>query len=139
MTKKQAQEYLGFQIKRPTYVVKGYKFTGEDIQTPLAIKKMDPTIVYEYRNEDSVYMVYQSAVRDQGEDSLKGIVGTSEKITNYELVGTKISLSENTKDKFKVIKMIVPAKGKNNTYQVTILADNLSKEELEKIMLSCLK
>ncbi|MGC9298755.1 M56 family metallopeptidase [Bacillus cereus] len=139
LTKKQAQEYLGFQIKRPTYVVKGYKFTGEDIQTPLAIKKMDPTIVYEYRNEDSVYMVYQSAVRDQGEDSLKGIVGTSEKITNYELVGTKITLSESTKDKFKVMRMIVPAKGKNNTYQVTILADNLSREELEKIMVSCLK
>ncbi|MFV5916532.1 M56 family metallopeptidase [Bacillus cereus] len=139
LTKKEAQEYLNFQIKKPTYVVKGYKLSGEDVQTPLAIKKMDPTIVYEYRNEDSVYMVYQSAVRDQGEDSLKGIVGTNEKITNYELVGTKISLSENTKDKFKVMKMIVPAKGKNNTYQVTILADNLSKEELEKIMLSCLK
>jgi bla regulator protein BlaR1 len=101
---------------------------------------MDPTIVYEYRNEDSVYMVYQSAVRDQGEDLLNEVVGSSEKIiTNYELVGTKISLTENTKDKFKVMKMIVPAKGKNNTYQVTILADNLSKEELEKIMLSCLK
>ncbi|RXJ13099.1 M56 family metallopeptidase [Bacillus albus] len=139
LTKKEAQEYLDFQIKKPMYVVKGYKLSGEDVQTPLAIKKMNPTIVYEYRNEDSVYMVYQSAVRDQGEDSLKGIVGTSEKITNYELVGTKISLSENTKDKFKVMKMIVPAKGKNNTYQVTILADNLSKEELEKIMLSCLK
>lgn len=139
LTKKQAQEYLGFQIKIPTYIVKGYKFTGEDIQTPLAIKKMDPTIVYEYRNEDSVYMVYQSAVRDPGEDSLKGIVGTSEKITNYELVGTKITLSESTKDKVKVMRMIVPAKGKNNTYQVTIFADNLSREELEKIMVSCLK
>ncbi|MEB8703042.1 transcriptional regulator, partial [Bacillus cereus] len=39
----------------------------------------------------------------------------------------------------KVMRMIVPAKGKNNTYQVTILADNLSREELEKIMVSCLK
>ncbi|HHP1041639.1 TPA: M56 family metallopeptidase [Bacillus thuringiensis] len=139
LTKKEAQEYLDFQIKAPTYVVKGYKLSGEDVQTPMTIKKMDPTIVYEYRNEDSVYMVYQSAVRDQGEDSLKGIVGASEKITNYELVGTKITISESTKDKFKVMRMIVPAKGKNNTYQVTILADNLSKEELEKIMLSCLK
>ncbi|MDA4084026.1 transcriptional regulator, partial [Bacillus cereus] len=97
------------------------------------------TIVYEYRNEDSLYMVYQSAVRDQGENSLNEVVGSSEKITNYELVGTKISLSENTKDKFKVMRMIVPAKGKNSAYQVTILADNLSKEELEKIMVSCLK
>ena len=139
LTKKEAQEYLDFQIKKPTYVVKGYKLSGEDVQTPLAIKKMDSTIVYEYRNEDSLYMVYQSAVRDQGENSLNEVVGSSEKITNYELVGTKISLSENTKDKFKVMRMIVPAKGKNSAYQVTILADNLSKEELEKIMVSCLK
>lgn len=139
LTKKQAQEYLDFPIKTPTYVVKGYKFAGEDVQTPMTIKKMDPTIVYEYHNEDSVYVVHQSAVRDQGENSLNEVVGNSEKITNYELVGTKISLSENTKDKFKVMKMIVPAKGKNNAYQVTILADNLSREELEKIMVSCLK
>ncbi|WP_267379662.1 hypothetical protein [Bacillus sp. GM_Baccil_2] len=54
---------------------------------------MNPTIVYEYRKEDSVYMVYQSGVRDQGEDSLKGIVGASEKINNYELAVTKITIS----------------------------------------------
>ncbi|WP_410491825.1 M56 family metallopeptidase (plasmid) [Bacillus thuringiensis] len=139
LTKKQAQEYLDFPIKTPTYVVKGYKFTGEDVQTPMTIKRMDPTIVYEYHNEDSVYVVHQSAVRDQGENSLHEVVENSTKITNYELVGTKINLSENTKDKFKVMKMIVPAKGKHSAYQVTILADNLSREELEKIMLSCLK
>ncbi len=39
LTKKEAQEYLDFQIKKPTYVVKGYKLSGEDVQTPLAIKK----------------------------------------------------------------------------------------------------
>lgn len=37
------------------------------------------------------------------------------------------------------MKMIVPAKGKNSAYQIIILADNLSKEELENIMLSFLK
>lgn len=36
-------------------------------------------------------------------------------------------------ENYKVMKMIVPAKGKNSTYQVIIIADNLSKEEVEKL------
>ncbi|PEX40066.1 transcriptional regulator [Bacillus cereus] len=143
LTKKQAQEYLDFPIKTPTYVVKGYKFAGEDVQTPMTNGKKNPVIVSEYHSEDSVYVVHQSAVRDQGENPLNEGVENNKKITNYELEGTKIILTEspenNTKYNFKTMEMIVPAKGKNSAYQVTILADKLSKEELEKIMLSFLK
>ncbi|MEI5913467.1 M56 family metallopeptidase [Bacillus albus] len=138
LTKKEAQEYLDFPIKTPTYVVKGYKLTGEDVQTPMTTGKMNPDIVSQYQNEDSVYLVHQSAVDDQGENK---DVENNEKITHYELEGTKINLIEslNTEGKYKVMKMIVPANGKNSAYQIIILADNLSKEELEKIMLSFLK
>lgn len=143
LTKKQAQEYLDFPIKTPTYVVKGYKFAGEDVQTPMTNGKKNPVIVSEYHSEDSVYVVHQSAVRNHGENPLNAGVENNEKITNYELEGTKIILTEspenNTKYNLKTMEMIVPAKGKNSAYQVTILADNLSKEELEKIMLSFVK
>lgn len=143
LTKKEAQKYLDFPIKTPTYVVKGYKLAGEDVQTAMTTGKMNPDIVSEYHNEDSIYVVHQSAVRDQEDIPLNGGVESSEKITNYELEGTKISLTEspqnNTKYNMKVMKMIVPAKGKNSAYQVLILTDSLSKEELEKIMLSFLK
>ncbi|HGH7174146.1 TPA: M56 family metallopeptidase [Bacillus wiedmannii] len=143
LTKKQAQEYLDFPIKTPTYVVKGYKFAGEDVQTPMTNGKKNPVIVSEYHSEDSVYVVHQSAVRNHGENPLNAGVENNEKITNYELEGTKINLTEspenNTKYNMKVMKMIVPAKGKNSAYQVLILTDSLSKEELEKIMLSFLK
>ncbi|MED0997598.1 M56 family metallopeptidase [Bacillus mobilis] len=143
LTKKQAQEYLDFPIKTPTYVVKGYKFAGEDVQTPMTNEKKNPVIVSEYHSEDSVYVVHQSAVRDQGENPLNEGFENNEKITNYELEGTKIILTEspekNTKYNLKTMEMIVPAKGKDSAYQVTILADNLSKEELEKIMLSFVK
>ncbi|EOP11973.1 M56 family metallopeptidase [Bacillus sp. WC2507] len=143
LSKKEAQKYLDFPIKTPTYVVKGYKLTGEDVQTPMTTEKIYPDIVSQYQNEDSVYVVHQSAVRDQGKNSLNEGVENNEKITNYELEGTKISLTEspenNTKYNMKVMKMIVPAKGKNSAYQVLILTDSLSKEELEKIMLSFLK
>ncbi|PGC51526.1 transcriptional regulator [Bacillus wiedmannii] len=138
LTKKEAQEYLNFPIKTPTYVVTGYKLTGEDVQTPMTTEKMNPDIVSQYQNEDSSYLVHQSAVDDQGENK---DAANNEKITHYELEGTKINLIESldTEEKYKVMKMIVPAKGKNSAYQVIILADNLSKQELEKIMLSFLK
>jgi len=38
----------------------------------------------------------------------------------------------------KGMKMIVPAKGKDNAYQVVIIEDVLNKAELEKIILSML-
>ncbi|MEI5948074.1 M56 family metallopeptidase [Bacillus albus] len=138
LTKKEAQEYLDFPIKTPTYVAKGYQLFGEDVQTPMTTGKMNPRIVSGYKNEDSSYHVNQSAVDDQAENK---DIENNEKITHYELEGTKINLIESldTESNYKVMKMIVPAKGKNNAYQVIILADNLSKEELEKIMLSCLK
>ncbi|PQQ52394.1 M56 family metallopeptidase [Bacillus thuringiensis] len=137
LTKKEAQEYLDFPIKTPTYVAKGYQLFGEDVQTPMTTGKMNPRIVSGYKNEDSSYHVNQSAVDDQAENK---DIENNEKITHYELEGTKINLIEslNTESNYKVMKMIVPAKGKNSAYQVIILADNLSKEELEKIMLSFL-
>ena len=141
LSKKEAQKYLDFPIKTPSYVVKGYKLTGQDVQTPMTTEKMNPDIVSQYQNENSVYVVHQSAVDDQGENPLNKDAENNEKVTNYELEGTKINFIESldTEENYKVMKMIVPAKGKNNAYQVIILADNLSKEELEKIMLSCLK
>lgn len=122
-------------------MVKGYKLTGQDVQTPMTTEKMNPTIVSQYQNEDNVYFVYQTADTDQGENLSNKVAEYNEKVTNYELEGTKISLIESldTEEHYKLMQMIVPAKGKNSAYQVIILAGDLSKEETEKIMLSFLK
>ncbi|MEC2646881.1 DUF4367 domain-containing protein, partial [Bacillus thuringiensis] len=141
LTKKEAQKYLDFPIKTPSYVVKGYKLTGQDVQTPMTTEKMSPTIVSQYQNEDNVYFVYQTADTDQGENLSNKVTEYNEKVTNYELEGAKISLKESldTEEHYKFMQMIVPAKGKNSAYQVIILAGDLSKEETEKVMLSFLK
>ncbi|MDA1635505.1 M56 family metallopeptidase [Bacillus cereus] len=141
LTKKEAQKYLDFPIKTPTYVVKGYKLAGEDIQTPMTTGKKNPVIVSEYHSEDplSWYVVNLSAVRDKEDNPFYGIVEESDKITNYELEGTKITLAESSESNTKHMEIIVPEKGKSSAYQIRILANNLNKEELEKIMLSFLK
>ncbi|MEK4745658.1 MULTISPECIES: M56 family metallopeptidase [unclassified Bacillus (in: firmicutes)] len=143
LTKKEAQKYVDFPIKTPSYVVKGFKLTGEGVTTPKTTGKMNPDFIYEYQNQskDNVYIVHQSAVTDEGKKFSNKRAEYNEKVTNYELEGTKITLVESldTEENYKVMQMIVPAKGKNSAYQVLILAGDLSKEETEKIMLSFLK
>ncbi|MCU5065280.1 M56 family metallopeptidase [Bacillus cereus] len=143
LTKKEAQKYVDFPIKTPSYVVKGFKLTGEGVTTPMTTGKMNPDFIYEYQNEskDNVYIVHQSAVTAEGIEFSSNVAENNEKATNYELEGTKITLVESldTEETYKVMQMIVPAKGKNSAYQVIILAGDLSKEEIEKIMLSFLK
>ncbi|WP_342720049.1 M56 family metallopeptidase (plasmid) [Bacillus paramycoides] len=143
LTKKEAQKYVDFPIKTPSYVVKGVKLTGEGVTTPKTTGKMNPDFIYEYQNQskDNVYIVHQSAVTAEGIEFSSNVAENNEKATNYELEGTKITLVESldTEETYKVMQMIVPAKGKNSAYQVIILAGDLSKEEIEKIMLSFLK
>ncbi|HFK1492545.1 TPA: M56 family metallopeptidase [Bacillus cereus] len=143
LTKKEAQKYVDFPINTPSYVVKGFKLTGEGVNTPMTTGKMNPDFIYEYQNEskDNVYIVHQSAVTDDAKNFSNKRADYNEKVTNYELEGTKITLVESldTEETYKVMQMIVPAKGKNSAFQVIILAGDLSKEETEKVMLSFLK
>ncbi|MGI8362634.1 M56 family metallopeptidase [Bacillus cereus] len=141
LTKKEAQKYLDFPIKTPNSVVKGFKLAGEDVQTSMTPGRKNPVIVSEYHRGDSLswYVVNQSVVRGKEENPFYGIMEESEKITNYELEGANITFAESSESNTKYMEGIVPAKGKNTTYQVIILANDVSKEELEKVMLSYIK
>ncbi|MFB6589048.1 M56 family metallopeptidase [Bacillus thuringiensis] len=141
LTKKEAQKYLDFQIKTPPVVVNGFKLAGEEVQTSLFPGRKNPVIVSEYHRGDSLswYVVNQSVVRDKEENPFYGIMEDSEKITNYKLEGANITFAESSESNTKYMEGIVPAKGKNSAYQVIILANDVSKEELEKVMLSYIK
>ncbi|HDR8183568.1 TPA: M56 family metallopeptidase [Bacillus thuringiensis] len=141
LTKKEAQKYLDFQIKTPPVVVNGFKLSGEEVQTSLFPGRKNPVIVSEYHRGDSLswYVVNQSVVRDKEENPFYGIMEESEKITNYKLEGANLTFAESSESITKYMEAIVPAKGKNSAYQVIILANDVSKEELEKVMLSYIK
>ncbi|PGS64629.1 M56 family metallopeptidase [Bacillus thuringiensis] len=141
LTKKEAQKYLDFQIKTPPVVVNGFKLAGEEVQTSLFPGRKNPVIVSEYHRGDSLswYVVNQSVVRDKEENPFYGIMEDSEKITNYKLEGANITFAESFESNTKYMEGIVPAKGKHSAYQVILLANDVSKEELEKVMLSYIK
>ncbi|MGZ7147202.1 M56 family metallopeptidase [Bacillus sp. BC08] len=150
-TVKEAQEHVDFQIKKPTYTIEGYNLKDEKVY--YFIKRRPELIIkLEYANGKGNYIISQSQVFGESKDPFHALFGVEENIEQYELEGNQIFYAtDNSDSNLQGMKMIVPAKGKNSAYQIVIINHslerqgeavfdkNVSKEELEKIMLSMLK
>ncbi len=150
-TVKEAQEHVDFQIKKPTYTIEGYNLKDEKVY--YFIKRRPELIIeLEYTNGKGNYIISQSQVFGESKDPFHALFGVEENIEQYELDGNQIFYAtDNSDSNLQGMKMIVPAKGKNSAYQIVIINHslerqgeavfdkNVSKEELEKIMLSMLK
>ncbi|KAA0764390.1 M56 family metallopeptidase [Bacillus sp. SH5-2] len=128
-----------FPIKKPTYVAKGYELKRGKVETVITTKKLNPINTLEYRAGEFGYTIYQSAILERGRDPFYQWIKDNDKIENYELEGAQVTFVKMTGSNIKAMKMIVPAIGKDNAYQVVIIDDVLNKAELEKIMISFLK
>lgn len=150
-TVEEVQQHVDFQIKRPTYTIKGYTQKDERVNYYLKIKP-EFTIELEYTNGKGNYTISQSQVLGESKDPFSHQFIVPENIEKYELEGNQIFYATHHSDSnLQGMKMIVPAKGKNSAYQIVIINHslenqgeavfdkNVNKEELEKIMLSMLK
>ncbi|ADH05766.1 M56 family metallopeptidase [Bacillus thuringiensis] len=150
-TVEEVQQHVDFQIKRPTYTIKGYTQKDERVNYYLKIKP-EFTIELEYTNGKGNYTISQSQVFGESKDPFSHQFVVPENIEQYELEGNQIFYATHHSDSnLQGMKMIVPAKGKNSAYQIIIINHslenqgeavfdkNVNKEELEKIMLSMLK
>ncbi|PHE68016.1 M56 family metallopeptidase [Bacillus wiedmannii] len=150
-TVEEAQHHVDFQIKRPTYTIKGYTQKDEKVSYYLKIKP-ELVIELEYTNGKGNYTISQSQVFGESKDPFSHLFVVPENIEQYELEGNQVLYSTNNSDEnLKGMKMIVPAKGKNCAYQIVIINHsldnpgkavfdrNVNKAELENIMLSMLK
>ncbi|MGE6537468.1 M56 family metallopeptidase [Bacillus luti] len=150
-TVEEVQQHVDFQIKRPTYTIKGYTQKDERVNYYLKIKP-EFTVELEYTNGKGNYAISQSQVFGESKDPFSHQFVVPENIEQYELEGNQIFYATHHSDSnLQGMKMIVPAKGKNSAYQIVIINHslenpgeavfdkNVNKEELEKIMLSMLK
>ncbi|PEQ97457.1 methicillin resistance protein [Bacillus cereus] len=150
-TVEEVQQHVDFQIKRPTYTIKGYTQKDERVNYYLKIKP-EFTIELEYTNGKGNYTISQSQVFGESKDPFSHQFIVPENIEKYELEGNQIFYATHHSDSnLQGMKMSVPAKGKNSAYQIVIINHslenpgeavfdkNVNKEELEKIMLSMLK
>ncbi|MDC7973700.1 M56 family metallopeptidase [Bacillus sp. BLCC-B18] len=150
-TVKEAQEHVDFQIKKPTYTIKGYNLKDEKVY--YFIKRRPELIIeLEYTNGKGNYIISQSQVFGESKDPFSHQFVVPENIEQYELEGNQIYYATHNSDSnLQGMKMIVPAKGNNSAYQIVIINHsverqgeavfdkNVNKEELEKVMLSMLK
>jgi bla regulator protein blaR1 len=132
----EAQKLVDFKIKKPTYIATGYQFKEERVETERTIRQRHPIIIFEYTKDGYNYQVIQSSLENEQDRFNWWAPVDDVKIDNYELKGVKLSFKED--NKYKVMKMIVPAKGENSAYQVVMVNELLNKKELEEIMLSLL-
>lgn len=149
-TVEEVQQHVDFQIKRPTYTIKGYTQKDERVNYYLKIKP-EFTIELEYTNGKGNYTISIASFWES-KDPFSHQFVVPENIEQYELEGNQIFYATHHSDSnLQGMKMIVPAKGKNSAYQIVIINHslenqgeavfdkNVNKEELEKIMLSMLK
>ncbi|HDR4907857.1 TPA: M56 family metallopeptidase [Bacillus cereus] len=150
-TVEEVQQHVDFQIKRPTYTIKGYTQKDERVNYYLKIRP-EFTIELEYTNGKGNYTISQSQVFGESKDPFSHQFIVPENIEKYELEGNQIFYATHHSDSnLQGMKMIIPEKGKNSAYQIVIINHslenpgeavfdkNVNKEELEKIMLSMLK
>ncbi|KIV73556.1 Regulatory sensor-transducer, BlaR1/MecR1 family [Bacillus mycoides] len=138
-TVEEAQKLVDFPIKKPTYTANGYELKKEKVDTDITIGKPKLIINSKYSKGEFSYTIYQSTIMEKEKDPFYIWVHDEDKVENYELEDAKFTFAKTKGSNVKTMKMIVPEKGKYNSYQIVIMDELLNKDELEKIMISFLK
>ncbi|WP_245592388.1 hypothetical protein [Ectobacillus panaciterrae] len=153
-TLEEAQKLAVFPIKRPTYLPAGYVLEETVAKAQATVGTPKPVVTMRYKNSESDetksiaeqgFTIVQSEIFDH--DYVVDEIGpfTNSKkfafdtVTDYTLEGYSISFGKYRSGNVKGMKLVVPAKEGKNAYQVYINSSILSKEELEKVLLSIVK
>ncbi|PFR44171.1 M56 family metallopeptidase [Bacillus thuringiensis] len=155
-TIEEANEHVPFQIKHPSYMLEGYELKREWADSYFG-RDVELVIKSEYTNGKYGFTIYQSRIYAGGnKDPLHYMMPGEESLESYNLDGKGMvyNKSSHGEGKLKGLKMFVPEQGKNSEYQIVIvndiftrdtkiyeeiIDDELTKKEMEKILLSMSK
>ncbi|PFJ59291.1 methicillin resistance mecR1 protein [Bacillus thuringiensis] len=155
-TIEEANEHVPFQIKHPSYMLEGYELKREWADSYFG-RDVELVIKSEYTNGKYGFTIYQSRIYAGGnKDPLHYMMPGEENLESYNLDGKGMvyNKSSHGEGKLKGLKMFVPEQGKNSEYQIVIvndiftrdtkiyeeiIDDELTKKEMEKILLSMSK
>ncbi|ANS46658.1 methicillin resistance mecR1 protein [Bacillus thuringiensis] len=157
-TMEEAKEHVPYQIKQPTYIPEGYELKREWADSYFG-RDVELVIKSEYTKGKYGFTIYQSRMYMDGngtKDPLHYMMPGVENLESYSLDGKGMvyNKSSHGEDKLKGLKMFVPEQGKNSEYQVVIvndiftrdtkiyeeiIDDELTKKEMEKILISMSK
>ncbi len=147
----EAKKLMNFPVKYPTYIPKNYQLESMDVKTKITSGKPKPTIniTYKKNNADEsqamafwTFTIYLSENVEEKllpfGDNLESFEGAPYDLRkNYTIDGCRVTLGEyKFGNRIKGVRVIVPAKNGQSSYQMYIRASTLPKEELEKILMS---
>jgi hypothetical protein len=133
----EARKKLPFPVKLPDYVPRSYMLMKEEAKTDSSKGTPDPIVSFTYKQSDGEFgfAIRLSAILSGEDDEYSRRVGNWVHEESYDLDGNQVKYAREGKN-VTMMKMIVPKKGAAPSYQIFIIADILSKEEVEKIALS---
>ncbi|MGN4425873.1 M56 family metallopeptidase [Bacillus cereus group sp. MYBK30-1] len=155
-TIEEAKDHVPFQIKHPSYMVEGYELKREWADSYFG-RDIELVVKSEYTNGKYGFTIYQSRIYVGGnKDPLHYMMPGEENLESYNLDGKQMLFTKSPRGEgeLKGIKMFVPERGKNSEYQIVIvndiftrdtkiykeiIDDELTKKEMEKILLSMSK
>lgn len=157
-TIEEAKEHVPYQIKQPTYIPEGYELKREWADSYFG-RDVELVIKSEYTKGKYGFTIYQSRMYMDGngtKDPLHYMMPGVENLESYSLDGKGMvyNKSSHGEGKLRGLKMFVSAQGKNSEYQIVIvndiftrdtkiyeeiIDDELTKKEMEKILLSMSK
>ncbi|HFK1792316.1 TPA: M56 family metallopeptidase [Bacillus pacificus] len=155
-TIEEAENHVPFQIKQPAYIPEGYELKREWADSYFG-RDIELVTKSEYKKGKYGFTIYQSRMYAGGnKDPLHYMMPGEENLESYSLEGKGMvyNKSSHGEGKLKGLKMFVPAQGKNSEYQIVIvndiftrdtkiyeeiIDDELTKKEMEKILLSMSK
>ncbi|MEF7636193.1 hypothetical protein [Bacillus thuringiensis] len=152
-TFEQAEQITGFPVKHPTYIPVGHQLVLEEVKAEATLGKPMPLITMRYENQNVKkqphtsdaelgFTIHQLEIVE-GEYKDYFIDKPSERgpnftgdIKKYKLNGYNVTFGEYKESHVRAMKIVVPAREGRNAYQVYINDSMLSKNELEKVLLS---
>lgn len=129
-----SQQLASFPLtKKPAFLPEGYKLDFESYG--IANKGEEPVVSFDYRNGESWFNTQQLKI-NQLTDLEKPEAGLFEKTESYSLNGYKFDyVSKEQSQWLGGLRITVPEKG----YKIVLITDKLSKEEMEKVLLSMIE
>ncbi|WP_214733122.1 hypothetical protein [Bacillus sp. ISL-46] len=117
-----------FPILKPAYIPEGYSYKETTIRPKTGFFRKDPSVKLEYQKGESGLSITQEKIGQK--DLLSG--WDFQYTDSYTLKGFELDFKHSDDTNIQGMRLIVPEKG----IKISILADLLTKEEMEKILLS---
>ncbi|GKU80955.1 DUF4367 domain-containing protein [Niallia sp. NCCP-28] len=131
-TLEEAQKMVSYPINRPSYLPEGYELESEEARTKEMNIGKDPIVEFQYRGgtNGEGFRTTTQKIGQNKEGELEP--WKFEHINSYTLKGFKFEFAYDDGSNVQGMRIAIPEEG----YEITIIADILSKEEMEKILLS---